>query len=260
LDSEDISTIENNFVAVKIGDVNGSAIVNIDGGNIESRAAQRLTFVTTEQSFEKGELVKIAFTSDNFQSIAGAQWTFNFDKQALEYSNIESGSMNISSDNFHIKDGSIAFSWNDHDGLSLQKHDVLFTLEFKALANNTLNNILNISSDITHAEAYTQNLDKMDVGLSFRKGAEDIFALAQNNPNPFTASTTISFTLPEAGEASLTIYDITGKVIKTIVNHYPKGSNEIMLNADDFNTQGVMFYEMEWNGEKASKKMLRLSK
>jgi len=260
LESEDISTPENNFVAVKIGDINGSAIVNIDGGNTESRAAQRLTFVTTEQSFEKGDLVKIAFTSDNFQGIAGAQWTFNFDEQALEYSNIESGSMNISSDNFHIKDGTIAFSWNDHDGLSLQKQDVLFTLEFKALANNTVNNILNISSDITHAEAYTQNLDKMDVGLSFRKGVDDIFALAQNNPNPFTASTTISFTLPEAGEASLTIYDITGKVIKTIVNHYPKGSNEIMLNADDFNTQGVMFYEMEWNGEKASKKMLRLSK
>lgn len=81
-----------------------------------------------------------------------------------------------------------------------------------------------------------------------------MFLLEQNNPNPFTSSTSIGFTLPEAGKATLTIYDITGKVLKTIANDYPKGRSEVMISQESINAQGVMFYELECNGMKATKK------
>jgi hypothetical protein len=43
-------------------------------------------------------------------------------------------------------------------------------------------------------------------------------ALSQNYPNPFNPSTTIQFELPENSFAQLTVYDISGKLVKTIVN------------------------------------------
>ena len=98
------------------------------------------------------------------------------------------------------------------------------------------------------------------MGLTFRSVNAGEFALDQNNPNPFSSTTAISFTLPEAGEATLKIFDITGKTIKTITGQYAKGANEVILNADDFSAQGVMFYELESKGFKATKKMIYLNK
>jgi hypothetical protein len=43
-------------------------------------------------------------------------------------------------------------------------------------------------------------------------------SLEQNTPNPFSGSTTIRFTLPSAGHASLTIYDPLGRVVAVPVD------------------------------------------
>ena len=44
------------------------------------------------------------------------------------------------------------------------------------------------------------------------------FALAQNFPNPFNASTTINFQLPLASRVELTVYSISGQRVRTLVN------------------------------------------
>jgi hypothetical protein len=44
------------------------------------------------------------------------------------------------------------------------------------------------------------------------------YALNQNYPNPFNPITTIGFEIPENSFAKLTVYDVSGKLIKTLVN------------------------------------------
>ena len=46
----------------------------------------------------------------------------------------------------------------------------------------------------------------------------DDFELYQNYPNPFNIETEIKFSLKEAGETTLIIYDIAGREIRTLVN------------------------------------------
>ena len=43
------------------------------------------------------------------------------------------------------------------------------------------------------------------------------FLVMQNAPNPFNPSTAIRFTLPEAGHVTLVVYDINGRLVRTLV-------------------------------------------
>jgi hypothetical protein len=77
------------------------------------------------------------------------------------------------------------------------------------------------------------------------------FSLSPNYPNPFNASTTISYRLPTASEVTLDIYDILGRKVQTLYNgHEPAGSHSIVWNADGFSS-GMYFYKItagEFNG------------
>ena len=264
LPSMSSSSLDNHFMGIKTGDINGSVVVNANGTKTENRN-KALTLQADNKEFMPGQKVRVDFTSDNFTNITGAQWTLNFDASALEYADLISGAMVMGNENINTlaaHDGKIAFSWNDFNGMTVSDDKVLFSIEFRATTNNTINKTVSMSSDITKAEAYTTELGEAKMNLNIRsaKAEDKIFTLGQNNPNPFTTNTTISFNLPEAGHATLTIYDITGKVLKSYSKEYVKGRNEVIINSDEINAQGVMFYELESNGVKATKKMIYLSK
>ncbi len=71
------------------------------------------------------------------------------------------------------------------------------------------------------------------------------FELSQNYPNPFNPSTTIKFNLPEAGMVKLTLFNILGQEIRTLVNEFQEsGVHTINLNASDLNS-GMYIYKIE---------------
>ena len=60
------------------------------------------------------------------------------------------------------------------------------------------------------------------------------YSLSQNWPNPFNSTTTIGFSLADAGEATLELYDILGRLVATLVDEpYAAGSHEVKFNLDD---------------------------
>ena len=83
------------------------------------------------------------------------------------------------------------------------------------------------------------------------------FTLLQNKPNPFTEMTEIAFVLPEAGQATLTLFDITGKVAYTATNTYSKGYNVATVSRSMLSGSGVWFYRLD-SGEHSSTKKLTL--
>jgi hypothetical protein len=60
------------------------------------------------------------------------------------------------------------------------------------------------------------------------------FSLSQNAPNPFNPSTKLRFGLPEAGDVQLVVYDVTGALVRTLVDRpVAAGSHEIVWDGRD---------------------------
>lgn len=83
-----------------------------------------------------------------------------------------------------------------------------------------------------------------------------IYSLQQNYPNPFNPVTNIKFSIPKAGLVNLIVYDITGKVISTLVNEQKSaGTYNVDFNAADF-ASGVYFYKLTSGDFSDVKKMV----
>jgi len=79
--------------------------------------------------------------------------------------------------------------------------------------------------------------------------------LHQNYPNPFNAQTNISYNLAEAGNVSVKVYDISGRLVVAFVDGYQEaGEHQVTWDASDVSS-GVYFYKLTCGDYTASKKM-----
>ncbi len=82
--------------------------------------------------------------------------------------------------------------------------------------------------------------------------------LKQNFPNPFNPSTTIAFSVPERSPVNLTVYNILGQSVETLVDEVMNaGSYEINWQASD-KASGIYFYRLVFKDQVLTKKMALL--
>jgi hypothetical protein len=92
-------------------------------------------------------------------------------------------------------------------------------------------------------------------------GQASSFKLSQNYPNPFNPTTRIQFSVPETEKVRLEVYDIQGKLIKTLVDYdlYQPGSYEVSWNGLDNKgnkvASGIYFAKMNAGKFAQTKKM-----
>ncbi len=86
------------------------------------------------------------------------------------------------------------------------------------------------------------------------------FALEQNYPNPFNPETNIKFTLPEAGNVTIKIYDVLGNEVFTLLNEERNsGTYSVKFNpAENKLASGFYIYELNFKGMHLSHKMIYL--
>ena len=92
------------------------------------------------------------------------------------------------------------------------------------------------------------------ININFQVPTE--FALDQNYPNPFNPSTTIPFSIVEAGKINLTIYNVLGEKITTLVNGYKEASKySVKFNSSNL-PSGLYFYKLTTKNHTVKKMML----
>lgn len=83
-------------------------------------------------------------------------------------------------------------------------------------------------------------------------------SLEQNYPNPFNPTTRIVFNLESAAQTQLNIYDLNGKLVRSLINtHLTPGEHELEFNAADISS-GLYMYILESGGSSIARKMMVL--
>jgi len=254
---EDKSNV--NFTAVKVGDVNNSALANIHSTSTERRSNNAL-FTAEEKSFDAGANVKHEIKAGDVMEIMGAQFALEFRADQLTFTGVKGGAFDIKSQHFNAtqtENGKITFSFDIPKGITLNTDDILFTIEFTALTSGSTEAI-RLDQSRLHAEVYETDATVRPLHLQLRdknaEGAQNM--LYQNEPNPFKDFTNISFELSKNSDVVIRVIDVTGKVVFTQKGQFGKGYNTVTVANNQLAKSGVYYYQIEAGEFSATKKMI----
>jgi hypothetical protein len=140
------------------------------------------------------------------------------------------------------------------------KLDNAFKGEFRFSRKDTLTLVVSNKSSAGKLYTYTAD-DITSVALNSEKQVTGIYQLFQNAPNPFRHSTTINFTVPQPSRIRLTIYNLAGQKIRSLLDDDKSvgfhtirwdGQNDDGLSV----ASGVYFYVLEAGEVTYAKKMI----
>ena len=234
------------FVAAKVGDVDGSATPN-NLVSSDDRTTGTLFINAADRKVAAGEEVLVTF--DAAEKNGGYQFTMNLN--GLEVMDIVPGA-NTTTDNFAIFGQSAITT-------SIDANAGAFSVKFRAAKAGQLSEMLSVSSRITKAVAFSTEGAAQEVAIRFNGATGTVaaagFELFQNTPNPVKGATVVSFNLPTAGEATLTITNAEGRIVKSVSGAFVKGLNSVTINRSDLQA-GILFYQVNSGEFSAVKKMI----
>ncbi len=127
----------------------------------------------------------------------------------------------------------------------------------EGLPNVVIDDLKITPDNILYAATHGRGLWMTSVVLNDNGAPKPLmFNLGQNYPNPFNPSTVIPFTLQQAGHARIRLYDIQGKLLRTLLDeHRAAGEHSFSFDMRDLKS-GVYIYEIEAGLRRQSRKMM----
>ena len=127
-------------------------------------------------------------------------------------------------------------------------------LYYRLSAVDSVGNVSDFSETLSFEVVLSVNEENM---------IPDVFALHQNYPNPFNPVTTLRYDLPENGLVNITIYDMLGRQVKTLINQtQDAGYRSIIWDAtNDYGkpvSAGIYLYQIQAGEYMQTKKMVLL--
>ncbi len=256
------------FTGIKIGNVIGSLDdISLLTENGDTRSSD-LIFNIQDQAIEAGAVVSIPLKIQSFQDLIAFQTTLNFDATALTFNGITTDLLNqnghVIMDVSQTEAGLLPLSWFSGQGVNLEDQNIAIVLNFTANASlESLDGLLSVSDDLISTAAWHSDLEAIGIDLKVEiltatNDPANGFELFQNKPNPFRTNTLISFNLPEATYGTLSIYDISGRLVYSSSENYNSGYNEVSIDRSELNNNGVFIYQFKTDKYAAIKKLTLL--
>ncbi len=136
-----------------------------------------------------------------------------------------------------------------------------FETDYRQVYATMMRDWFGIPAEVAHEVfgAPFETLDLVQTPVSTRLGDDPTlpgtFTLRQNFPNPFNPSTVISYTLPRSERVLLRVFDVGGRLVRTLVDSDQyAGTYEVTFDAFDL-ASGIYLYTLETSGYRKSLKM-----
>jgi hypothetical protein len=216
--------------------VDAASLGNFDPYSVMSSTFAEATTFDGGANFTNGDVIpgyKLRTSSgDRGNVMAAGKWENGF--WTVEFKRVNSGS--------------------DYDFAVTSGGTVDFTHE---IFDNTGGSHPNDGFDAT---VYTLDFANIVVSVDDQIDGQvpDNYSLSQNYPNPFNPSTTITYAVPQNSLVSLSVFDILGNEVQTLVNEI-KGAGTYTVSFDAASVpSGVYFYKLEAGNFLSTKKMVLL--
>ena len=146
-------------------------------------------------------------------------------------------------------------------GDEVSEGEVALNLVFRPMVEIE-DTVIEITDSQTYDSAFGFNRLALPAPVQLQTRPE-VFALANNYPNPFNPATTIKYALPTAADVELTVYNVVGQVVRTLVaEHQSAGRYVVEWDATNDSghslSSGMYFYRLQAGEELEVKKMLLL--
>jgi pectate lyase len=147
----------------------------------------------------------------------------------------------------------IPYTDEDHDGMA----DVWEVANGLDPTNpNDRNETDRNTEGYTNLELFLNGSDVQTDVFEKKDSQPQQYVLEQNYPNPFNPTTVISFTLPKAGNTNLSVYNVLGEKVITLVNEeLSEGSYRFLFDGKELSS-GIYFYKLSTDNYSQIKKML----
>jgi len=241
------SMMNEDFIGVKIGDIDNTNIPNQLKRNASSRSKNLMLLQYNDRSVTAGEEFSVELSASESE-LYGYQFELDFENLIVK--RVEG--RDFATENNYVTDNSLAISYNSD--FLVDGEESFITIHLTAEADGLLSEMMTISSDLK-AEGYVgKYLAVKDIQLA--TADESGFRLYQNRPNPFSEMTVIEFDIPKRDEVTLSLYDITGKIFKVVSQEFGEGHHAFEIRKTDLGTSGVVYYRLESGGFTSIKQMI----
>ncbi|MBK6664906.1 MAG: HYR domain-containing protein [Saprospiraceae bacterium] len=261
-ESLESNMLASDFIAVKVGDVNGTVSENITG-KTSSRNNDQTALWIKDEMLNAGTLVNIPVMIESAETLVGLQWTFELGA-GLHYHGIEADGLRLKNDNFAevTRNGKryVTISYDDLAGFKLDENKAMFNLILNADKSTMLSNVLTLSNTVTPSYAFNADMSQSDLRLDFRSGTSELASsVSQNQPNPFKDETNINVFKKIEGLTNISIYDAKGSAVYNQSVFMSAGLNSININQSHLGGRlGVFFVKIKDNDLNEVIKILRL--
>ena len=254
---------EVDFVGMKLGDVNGSALGRPTNNPID--------LVIVEKT--DGRIRTIEFRSKENQSLSAYQFDINFDQAQMKLLDILPGSLPGMNEGYFathkITEGSIPTLWFDPsgntEGYQLEAGQVLFSLQFQVGAEVTasLHDRIWTGARSIPAIAYTGSGQERQIGNIYPQNNGIELETTQRTirleplwPNPFMDQAQMRFYLPETAQVNIQIQDALGRTLKKIQGSFDAGEHQIDIRSEELGNPGWYVVQMQSGDFSTSRRII----
>lgn len=251
-----------NFIACKVGDVNGSALTKAQDNEPDARSIQTLEL--EDGLLRPGETTRIALHLRDGLAVLGLQFALQFDPEILEIQRVDFNRAQAVNEDFFAfpEPGLLTLSWDDPVTPVLGTEEPVAILEVKARKTVQLSRALHLLPEHRlRPELYTADGETYALTLEFAApdhiNRTEFFAATPNPSNHVAVA--IPFALAEPALVMIEVFDPTGRQVYRAEQQFPAGLNQMVVPEAKFGWQtGLLSYRVFAGPIPVSGKILRL--
>ena len=255
------------FIAIKVGDLDGSFTLQPQVATNILPSAQTLTFNLLNIEMEANKKYTIPFSTLDIDKIEACQMSIQ--SKNAQITNLIKEGKELQIEN--PKKGLLTLKWLNpkmgkkvrlikNDKTNHQSAKTMLNLELVPNRKGKLSDFITLLKNPLPTEAYDKEGKKVTVQILFQVPPEQEgqMELYQNRPNPFKEYTHINYHLPKDGQVKLTLFDESGQVLKSYEEMGKEGFNSFQISGRNL-AKGVIYYELVSKSGTSKKKMVHLN-